>query len=96
MASRPKSPSILTLKCELHSNLGGHTDNIFTGCEPPFNPDYFKTFWGKYRKRSRLLQPNQTLYSFRHTGAIEIYKRAGSLTVLQQAMGHADLKTTLG
>ena len=51
---------------------GMHTDNIFTGCETPYNPDYFKTLWGKYRKRSKLLQPNQTLYSFRHTGAIEI------------------------
>ena len=57
---------------------------------------YFKTLWGKYRKRSKLLQPNQTLYSFRHTGAIEIYKRTGSLTVLQQAMGHASLAVSLG
>ena len=57
---------------------------------------WFKTLWGKYRKRSKLLQPNQTLYSFRHTGAIEIYKRTGSLTVLQQAMGHASLAVSLG
>ena len=42
------------------------------------------------------LQPNQTLYSFRHTGAIEIYKRTGSLTVLQQAMEHASLAVSLG
>ena len=47
-------------------------------------------------KRSKLLQPNQTLYSFRHTGAIEIFKRTGSLTVLQQAMGHASLAVSLG
>ena len=75
---------------------GTHTDNIFTGSEKPYNSDYFKTLWGKYRKRSKLLQPNQTLYSFRHTGAIEIYKRTGSLTVLQQAMGHASLAVSLG
>ena len=75
---------------------GTHTDNIFTGSEKPYNGDYFKTLWGKYRKRSKLLQPNQTLYSFRHTGAIEIYKRTGSLTVLQQAMGHASLAVSLG
>ena len=66
---------------------------IFCDCsEAP----QFKTLWGKYRKRSKLLQPNQTLYSFRHTGAIEIYKRTGSLTVLQQAMGHASLAVSLG
>ena len=80
----------------VHLQRGGHTDNIFTGCEAPYNPDYFKTLWGKYRKRSKLLQSNQTLYSFRHTGAIEIYKRTGSLTDLQQAMGHASLAVGLG
>ena len=75
---------------------GGHTTNIFTGTERPYNSDYFKTLWSRYAKRSQLLKPNQTLYSFRHTGAIEIFKRTGSLTTLQRAMGHADLKTTLG
>ena len=87
----PLNPQI-----SVHLQRGGHTDNIFTGCETPYNPDYFKTLWGKYRKRSQLLQPNQTLYSFRHSGAIEIYKRTGSLTVLQQAMGHASLAVSLG
>ena len=75
---------------------GAHTDNIFTGTPIPHNRDYFKTLWNRYAKRSRLLQANQTLYSFRHTGAIEIFKRTGSLVTLQSAMGHADLKTTLG
>ena len=36
-----------------------------------------------------------TLYSFRHTGAIEIYKRTGSLSKLQKAMGHSSLKVSL-
>ena len=74
----------------------GYTANIFTGTEKPYNADYFKTLWSRYTKHSKLLKPNQTLYSFRHTGAIEIFKRTGSLTTLQRAMGHADLKTTLG
>ena len=86
----------LNPKIAVHFQRGGHTDNIFTCRDTPYNPDYFKTLWGKYRKRSKLLQPNQTLYSFRHTGAIEIYKRTGSLTVLQQAMGHASLAVSLG
>ena len=33
--------------------------------------------------------------SFRHTGAIEIYKRTGSLSKLQKAMGHSSLKVSL-
>ena len=35
------------------------------------------------------------LVSFRHTGAIEIYKRTGSLSKLQKAMGHSSLKVSL-
>jgi integrase len=38
----------------------------------------------------------QTLYSFRHTGAIEIYKRTNNLSILQKAMGHSTLAVTLG
>ena len=34
-------------------------------------------------------------YSFRHSGAIEIFKRTGSLTKLQKAMGHSSLNVSL-
>ena len=87
----PLNPAIA-----VHLRRGRHTDNIFTGSDQPYNPDYFKTLWGKFKRRSRLLHPDQTLYSFRHAGAIEVYKRTASLDTLQRAMGHADLKTTLG
>ena len=36
-----------------------------------------------------------TLYSFRHTGAIEIFKRSGSITKLQKAMGHSSINVSL-
>ena len=75
---------------------GGPVDhNIFTGTTEPHNPDYFKTLWSKYKKQSTLLEKHHTLYSFRHTGAIKVYEKTGSITVLQQVMGHADLKTSL-
>ena len=38
---------------------------------------------------------NITIYSFRHSGAIEIFKRTGSLTKLQRAMGHSSLQVSL-
>ena len=38
---------------------------------------------------------DQTLYSFRHSGAIGIYKRTGSLTKLQKAIGHSSLAVSL-
>jgi integrase len=38
---------------------------------------------------------DQTLYSFRHSGAIEIFKRTGSITKLQKAMGHSSINVSL-
>lgn len=69
--------------------------NIFTGNEIAPNQDYFKTIWGRYKKVSKLLEQDQTLYSFRHSGAIDIFKRTGSLTKLQKAMGHSSLAVSL-
>ena len=69
--------------------------NIFTGNEKAPNPDYFKTIWGRFKKVSKLLEQDQTLYSFRHSGAIDIFKRTGSLTKLQKAMGHSSLAVSL-
>ncbi len=69
--------------------------NIFTGTDKSPNPDYFKTIWGRFKKVSKLLEQDQTLYSFRHSGAIEIYKRTGSLSKLQKAMGHSSLAVSL-
>ena len=34
------------------------------------------------------LEEQTTIYSFRHSGAIEIFKRTGSIHKLQRAMGH--------
>jgi hypothetical protein len=56
-------------------NKGDNNLNIFTGTHKAPNPDYFNSIWGRYKKASKLLEQDQTLYSFRHSGAIEIYKR---------------------
>ena len=37
----------------------------------------------------------QTLYSFRHSGAIDIFKRTGSVTKLQKSMGHSSINVSL-
>lgn len=71
------------------------TFNIFSNNTLPLNKDYFKTLWGRFKKNSQLLEPYQTLYSFRHSGAIDIFKRTGSLTKLQKAMGHSNLNVSL-
>lgn len=47
--------------------------SIFEGFTNPPNPEYFKTLWGRYKSKSKILKQGQTLYSFRHSGAIEIF-----------------------
>lgn len=76
-------------------NGGPHNHNIFSDSDIPHNPDYFKTLWSRYKEYSTIIQEYHTLYSFRHTGAIKVYEKTGSLTMLQRVMGHADLKTSL-
>ena len=51
--------------------------------------------WTRYKKKSKLIEKDQTLYSFRHTGAIQVYEKTGSLTKLQQVMGHSSLQVSL-
>jgi integrase len=61
----------------------------------PLAPDYFKGLWSRFKRRSMLLEKDQTLYSFRHTGAIDIYKRTGSIEKLKAAMGHSNIMVSL-
>ena len=41
------------------------------------------------------MEEGQTLYSFRHTGAIDIFKSTDSITKLQKAMGHSPINVSL-
>jgi integrase len=42
-----------------------------------------------------LMLGSVAIYSFRHSGAIEIFKRTGSITKLQKAMGHSSINVSL-
>ncbi|MDG2194358.1 MAG: site-specific integrase [Polaribacter sp.] len=75
--------------------IGERNHNIFTGTDKALNEDYFKTLWSRFKKQTTILEEGQTLYSFRHSGAIDIFKRTGSLTKLQKAMGHSSLNVSL-
>ena len=74
---------------------GKKGNNIFTNDSIEYNQYYFKTLWGRFKRVSKLLEQDQTLYSFRHSGAIEIFKRTGSITKLQKAMGHSSINVSL-
>jgi len=73
-----------------------HSDmNIFSNSVKPFNEDYFKGLWRKFKKLNQDIDRNVTIYSFRHSGAIDIFKRTGSISKLQKAMGHSSIKVSL-
>ena len=69
--------------------------NLFSMRRYEHNPSYFKGIWSKYKRQSELLSDKQTLYSFRHTGAIKVFEKTGSLLKLQQVMGHSSMQVSL-
>ena len=75
--------------------VGNPHDNIFSNTPIEFNEDYFKTLWSRFKKQSKLINRDNTIYSFRHSGAINIFKRTGSITKLQKAMGHSSINVSL-
>jgi integrase len=74
---------------------GNNNDNIFSGSSEPYNRGYFSLVWKRFKRLNQDVDSDVTLYSFRHTGAIEIFKRTGSLHKLQRAMGHSSLNVSL-
>lgn len=69
--------------------------NLFSRSRTVYHRDYFKNRWADYKKESNILEKGQTLYSLRHTSAIKIFEKTGSLQKLQQVMGHSDMKVSL-
>ena len=72
--------------------------NIFTRSVLPFNKCYFSLVWARCKKelrRANLLENDQTIYSFRHTAAVNIYERTKDPFLIQKLMGHSSLSVTL-
>jgi integrase len=70
--------------------------NVFSNQAQPFNPSYFKSLWTRFKAQSQGVGKEQTLYSFRHTAALELFNRTGDIRKLSAAMGHSSLEVTLG
>ena len=70
-------------------------NNIFSNTLQPYNKGYFSLLWRRFKRLNPDIDKNITIYSFRHTGALEIFKRTGSITKLQKAMGHSSIKVSL-
>ena len=86
-------PVPLYIRETLIKGVANH--NIFSNALKPHSNDYFKTMWRRFKKLNLDIGTSITIYSFRHSGAIEIFKRTGSITKLQKAMGHSSINVSL-
>jgi integrase len=73
-------------------------DNIFSLVPKSYNEAYFNTAWSRaWLKMSKigLIQKDQTIYSFRHTAAVDVYRRTKDVYLLQKLLGHSTIVVTL-
>lgn len=90
------------LQEELKNRLQNIEDldtNIFTlDKHLAFNDDYFKTQWSRAKTqmlKENLILKNQTLYSFRHTAVVNVYRKTKDLHIIQQLLQHSNMIVTL-
>lgn len=84
----------------LMNRLDGLTSeqNIFSGKNIAYNRAYFHTQWQRLKKTMinlNLLLPMQTLYSFRHSAAANVYRKTRDIDIVRKLMGHSDMMVTL-
>lgn len=90
------------LQDELKDRLSDTFDpetNIFTlDNDLAFNDDYFKTQWSRAKTqmlKQNMVLKNHTLYSFRHTAVVNVYRKTKDLHILQQLLQHSNMIVTL-
>lgn len=74
------------------------SDNLFSGSINHYNGDYFKRAWARAKLpllEEGTIDEKHTLYSFRHTAAINLYMKTKDLYKVQQAMAHSSMTVTL-
>ncbi|MER2997398.1 tyrosine-type recombinase/integrase [Pontibacter populi] len=72
--------------------------NLLTGGAWAYNESYLNTQWSRAKKKMlelKMIEANQTLYSFRHAASVNVFKRTQNLKLLQQLLGHSSLNTSL-
>jgi integrase len=74
---------------------GDDDSNIFSGSHIPFNESYFKNVWRRFKALNKCIDKDVTIYSFRHTGAINVYNKSNSIHLLKEVMGHSDVRVSL-
>ena len=80
---------------ELKSIQRKDEEYLFGDGNSPFNRDFFSTKWSRYKKSSKIDLTNVTMYSFRHTGAINVFEKTGSIYKVKEVMGHSDIQVSM-
>ena len=83
------------IKKELKKRYTDDDKYVLRNSSVPYSGDYLKVLWRRYKKQSDILSDGITLYSLRHTGALHVFEKTGSLQKLQQVMNHSDLTVSL-
>ena len=72
--------------------------NVISNTKYAFNESYFNTQWSRAKVtmiKKGMLEESQTIYSFRHTAAVQVYKKTKDIHILQQLLGHSNMIVTL-
>ncbi len=86
------------LLMERNIHLADPDMNLFTGTAYIYNDSYFNTMWSRVKEKmmqENMIGENHTLYSFRHTAAVNLYMKTKDLFKVQQALGHSSMTVTL-
>jgi len=73
-------------------------DNLFTKSHLTLNQYYFSLMWNRAKDKMQikgLINKNNTLYSFRHSAATNLFNRHNNLHLLQRLFGHSNMIVTL-
>jgi site-specific recombinase XerC len=72
--------------------------NLLSNQIEPYNDSYINTQWSRAKKRMielGILEEGHTIYSFRHTAAVNVYRKTKDLHILQQLLQHSNMIVTL-
>lgn len=72
--------------------------NVLSTMEEPFNIGYLNKQWSRAKKKmlaNGIIEKNQTIYSFRHTAVVNVYKKTKDLHILQRLLQHSNMIVTL-
>ena len=88
-------PISSVVRTELNSRAANQSEFVLSNKGKAYSKDYLSVLWKRYKAQSQLNLDGITLYSLRHSAAINVFEKTGSLLKLQQVLGHSDMKVSL-